>query len=75
MGHRRQVVDRIRDDVGHDPPDGGAVGDIRLDVDDRDLVAPILEVRSEPLAHEALPAGDERAHAAEPYCDAASATA
>ena len=69
-----EVVHGVRCDVRHHPVDRCAVGDVGLDVDDRDLVAAVLQVRGEPLAHEALAARDERPHVAEPYCDAARAT-
>ena len=71
---RGQVIDGVGRDVRHHPAHGRAVGDVGLDVDDRDLVAAVLEVRGQPLAHEALAARDQRPHVAEPYCDAARAT-
>ena len=64
--HGGEVVDRLGHDVGHDPAHRGAIGHVRFDVDHRHLIAPVFEVRSQPMAHEALAAGDQRTHARNP---------
>ncbi len=48
------MEDGIGNHVGHDATNRRAVGDVGLDVDHRDVIAVILEVRGQPLTHEAL---------------------